>query len=201
MQKHPQDLVSIITKRVEAEARLAGLLRRTKACTTLDDIKTMIFEERGEKAFNAYLRDLWSLMQTADSQDIDDDALQILEDAWNYFPHHRLGGRCPADLMAEQIGAASDDSFERVEIDPDKVDDVVLALLLLGEDDEMRVWKGHDWDALDRLHQKGYISNPATRAKSVVLSDEGLREAQRLYKNSSHARSRPRKLRRSACGL
>ena len=40
-------------------------------------------------------------------------------------------------------------------IDPDKIDEAVLALLLLGRHDEMRVWKGHDWKALDRLHQKG----------------------------------------------
>ena len=33
---------------------------------------------------------------------------------------------------------------------------------------------------MDRLHQKGLISNPAHRAKSVVLSDEGLAEAERL---------------------
>ena len=63
-----------------------------------------------------------------------------------------------------------------------KIDEAVLALLLLGRHDEMRVWKGHDWHALERLHQKGYISNPASRAKSVVLTDDGLREAERLFK-------------------
>ena len=66
--------------------------------------------------------------------------------------------------------------------DPDKIDEAVLALLLLGRHDEMRVWKGHDWNALDRLHKKGYISNPASRAKSVVLTEGGLREAERLFK-------------------
>jgi hypothetical protein len=47
--------------------------------------------------------------------------------------------------------------------------------------DECRAWKGHDWDTLDRLHKKGYISNPASRAKSVVLTDVGRREAERLF--------------------
>ncbi len=46
----------------------------------------------------------------------------------------------------------------------------------------MRVWKGHDWDALDRFHQKGQISNPASKAKSVVLTNEGSDEAERLFK-------------------
>jgi hypothetical protein len=33
---------------------------------------------------------------------------------------------------------------------------------------------------MDRLHQKGYITNPVGKAKSVVFSDEGLRESERL---------------------
>jgi hypothetical protein len=65
--------------------------------------------------------------------------------------------------------------------DPEKIDDAVLALLLLGLHEQRRAWKGHDWDALDRLHKKGYISNPASRAKSIVFSDDGLREAERLF--------------------
>ena len=73
-------------------------------------------------------------------------------------------------------------------IDLDKIDDAVLALLLLGLHDECRAWKGHDWGALGRLHQKGYISNPVSRAKSVMLTDEGLREAERLF-NRLFARS------------
>lgn len=37
-----------------------------------------------------------------------------------------------------------------------------------------------DWDAMNRLHQRDLISDPATKAKSVVLTENGLREAQRL---------------------
>jgi hypothetical protein len=45
----------------------------------------------------------------------------------------------------------------------------------------VRAWKGHDWDALDRLHQKALISDPKTKAKSVVLRDEGARRAKELF--------------------
>jgi hypothetical protein len=48
--------------------------------------------------------------------------------------------------------------------------------------DEGRPWKGHDWGALNRLHQKGDISNPASKAKSVVFTDKGWCEAERLFK-------------------
>jgi hypothetical protein len=66
-------------------------------------------------------------------------------------------------------------------IDLDKIDDTVLGLLWLTLHDENRAWKGFDWGALDRLHQKGLIADPANKAKSVVLSDEGLRRAEELF--------------------
>ena len=43
------------------------------------------------------------------------------------------------------------------DIDPERIDDAVLALLWLGMHDGWRAWKGFDWDALDRLHRKGMI--------------------------------------------
>jgi Domain of unknown function (DUF6429) len=62
-----------------------------------------------------------------------------------------------------------------MEIDEDKVDDAVLALLRLTLHDGQRAWKGFDWDTLDRLHRKG-----VNKAKSVVLTDEGLRRSEAL---------------------
>ena len=44
------------------------------------------------------------------------------------------------------------------------------------------MWKSFDWEAMNRLHQKGYISDPIGKAKSVVLTEEGLQEAERLFK-------------------
>ncbi|HEX3438948.1 MAG TPA: DUF6429 family protein [Pseudolabrys sp.] len=70
-----------------------------------------------------------------------------------------------------------------MEIDTDRIDHCVLALLLLGLHDGQRVWKSFDWDAMDRLHKKGLISDPVGRAKSVVLTDEGLEKAERLFRD------------------
>lgn len=68
-----------------------------------------------------------------------------------------------------------------MKIDTDRIDEAVLALLYLGLHDEYRAWKGFDWEAMNRLHAKGFISNPVSKAKSVVFSDEGLSEAERLF--------------------
>lgn len=68
---------------------------------------------------------------------------------------------------------------------PYRIDDALLPLLTLGLHDGNRAWKSFDWAALDRLHARGLISAPATAAKSVVISDEGLAQAlalqQRLF--------------------
>jgi hypothetical protein len=68
-----------------------------------------------------------------------------------------------------------------VEIDTDKIDEAVLALLYLTLHDGFRAWKGFDWDAMDRLHRKGLIHDPVGKVKSVVLTDEGLAESERLF--------------------
>jgi hypothetical protein len=42
-------------------------------------------------------------------------------------------------------------------LDTDKIDEAVLARLLLTRHDHWSAWKGFDWDALSRLDQKGLI--------------------------------------------
>lgn len=74
--------------------------------------------------------------------------------------------------------------FTKMEIDKDKIDDAVLALLYLTtleDEDVLRAWKGHDWDSLDRLHEKGLISDPKSKAKSVVMSEDGAKLSRELF--------------------
>ena len=65
--------------------------------------------------------------------------------------------------------------------DHEKVNEVVLALMYLTLHDYYRAWKGFDWDTLDRLHEKGWIDNPRSKAKSVVLTEEGLSKSASLF--------------------
>lgn len=72
-----------------------------------------------------------------------------------------------------------------MEFDKNKVDEVVLALLFLNSYEEynaLRAWKSFDWDAMDRLYEKGYITNPKSKAKSVILTEEGRILAEGLFK-------------------
>jgi hypothetical protein len=57
---------------------------------------------------------------------------------------------------------------------------LVFAFLLLSRHDGGRVWKSFDWDAMERLHKKGFISDPVGRAKSVLPIEDGEREGKCL---------------------
>jgi hypothetical protein len=67
-----------------------------------------------------------------------------------------------------------------VALDQKKIEDTVLALLQLGLHDGNRAWKTHDWDVMNSLHERGLISDPKGKTKSVILTERGLAESERL---------------------
>ena len=56
----------------------------------------------------------------------------------------------------------------------DRAAEFVLALMHLDLHDEVRAWKGYPWDVLNVLHERGLISDPIGKAKSVTLTVQGL---------------------------
>lgn len=67
----------------------------------------------------------------------------------------------------------------------EKVDQATLALMWLVTETNKygsRAWKGFDWETLDRLHEKGFISDPKRKTKSVALSDEAVELSESLFK-------------------
>jgi Domain of unknown function (DUF6429) len=71
-----------------------------------------------------------------------------------------------------------------MDIDGEKLQQAVLALLHLNTFEQKsgkRAWKALPWSVMDQLYDKGYISDPATKAKSVCLSDEGASLSRELF--------------------
>jgi hypothetical protein len=71
-----------------------------------------------------------------------------------------------------------------MDIDGDRLEQTVLALLYLNSFEKgsgRRAWKGFPWSVMDALHEKGYISDPATKNKSVWLSEEGAKLSEELF--------------------
>ena len=74
-------------------------------------------------------------------------------------------------------------NLPNIDYDREKVEETVLALLWMTLDGDHRAWKSHDWGVLDRLHERGYISDPKSKAKSVLLTDEGEQRARELFEH------------------
>src|SRR3954454_7288958 len=56
-----------------------------------------------------------------------------------------------------------------MDVDEDRIDQAVLALMYLTLHDGYRAWKGFDWDVLDRLHER-YDRRPQKQGE-VRLAD------------------------------
>ena len=71
--------------------------------------------------------------------------------------------------------------------DEEKIDDTVLALLFLTSFEDhgiVRAWKSQSWDVMQRLHAKGLISDPQSKAKSVMMTDEGISRSEELFEKT-----------------
>ncbi len=71
----------------------------------------------------------------------------------------------------------------------DKIDESTLALLFLtshetSEYGGCRAWKSFDWDTMNRLYEKGFITDPKGKAKSVCLTPEGMEMSEKLFKKN-----------------
>ena len=72
------------------------------------------------------------------------------------------------------------------EIDLNRIDEAVLALMFLAlhkdrKSGPWRTWKTFDWGAMGRLHEKNLIIDPFGKAQSVVLTDEGYQRCEEAY--------------------
>jgi len=76
-----------------------------------------------------------------------------------------------------------------MKLDTDRIDEAVLALLSLGLHDGTRAWKSFEWNVMARLHEKGSISDPRGTAKSVVFTELGPAESERLLNQDLRCRS------------
>ena len=87
--------------------------------------------------------------------------------------------RCARTRLAIRCVEEGDQRTGIMVIDTDKFDSAALAILSQTLHDGARVWKGVDWDITDRRNQKGLIGILARKAKSLVLTEQGLELAKR----------------------
>lgn len=88
---------SILERREEIEDELLNLLKKTKGDFTLDDIKEVIYNEKDDNEFSKII----SIFDTGQDLKELNKILQLLNDAWNNFPHKCLNGLCPMEKRIE----------------------------------------------------------------------------------------------------
>ncbi len=87
-------------KRKEIEGELESKLKEVESDFDLEYIKQIIYEEDGTDD----LTDVIMLFDTGQGASELQNVLEIVNDAWNYFPHKILDGLSPAEKLSEYRG-------------------------------------------------------------------------------------------------
>ena len=73
------------------------MLQETGSELGLEDIQQIIFNEDGQDA----MTDIIAMFDTGQGAVELQNILEVINDAWNYFPHKIIGGLSPAEKILE----------------------------------------------------------------------------------------------------
>ena len=85
--------LQILQRRKEIERELMDLLEETESDFGLEDIKDIIYNEDGQDS----LTDIIAMFDNGLGLVELENVLEIVNEAWNYFPHKILGGLSPIE--------------------------------------------------------------------------------------------------------
>jgi hypothetical protein len=84
----------IIKERREIEEYIVALLKKVKSDFTFKDVTDAIYNETEQ----GDLTKMIAMFDTGEGDELSN-ILDILTDAWNYFPHKTLGGKSPEEML------------------------------------------------------------------------------------------------------
>jgi len=87
----------ILERRKEIEQELVDMLKETESDFTLDHIRDVIFHEEDN---DDMMKVVAMFDRGGDTSELSD-VLELVTDAWNYFPHKVLDGISPAEKLLE----------------------------------------------------------------------------------------------------
>lgn len=87
----------ILERRKEIEKELLDMLKETKSDFGLGDIKDAIYNE---EETDDMMKVVAMFDRGGDASELSN-ILELVSDAWNYFPHKVIGGISPAEKLLE----------------------------------------------------------------------------------------------------
>ena len=87
----------ILKRRKEIEQELVDMLKKTKSPFSLEHIKDIIFHEED----NDDMQKVIAIFDRGGGISELSNILELVSDAWNYFPHKAINGLSPAEKLFE----------------------------------------------------------------------------------------------------
>ena len=87
----------ILERRKEIEQELVEMLKETESDLTLDHVRDAIYHEEDN---DDMMKVVAMFDRGGDASELSN-VLELVSDAWNYFPHKVLGGISPAEKLLE----------------------------------------------------------------------------------------------------
>ena len=87
----------ILERRKEIEQELLYMLKETRSNFTLDHVRDAIYHEEDN---DDMMKVVAMIDRGGDASELSN-VLELVTDAWNYFPHKVLGGVSPAEKLLE----------------------------------------------------------------------------------------------------
>lgn len=87
----------ILERRKEIEQELVEMLKETESDFTLDHVRDVIFHEEDN---DDMMKVVAMFDRGGDASELSN-VLELVTDAWNYFPHKALNGISPAEKLLE----------------------------------------------------------------------------------------------------
>jgi len=85
----------ILERRKEIEQELVEMLKETESDFSLQDVQDAIFNEEDNDDMTKVIA---MFDRGGDASELSN-ILELVTDAWNYFPHKILNGLCPMDKI------------------------------------------------------------------------------------------------------
>ncbi|MDO8590717.1 MAG: hypothetical protein Q7R65_01925 [bacterium] len=93
----PAQAKQILERRKEIEQELVDMLKEMKSDFTLDHVRDVIFHEEDN---DDMMKVVAMFDRGGDASELSN-VLELVTDAWNYFPHKILGGISTAEKLLE----------------------------------------------------------------------------------------------------